>query len=162
MYIVTIFGEKHNKINKNRHKTQERGVVKGFLYIWRNYYIEYAERIFFRIHIVKKVQIVHSMSVIVNKLHMDMDTITRLMNLGIVEEEDDGVVTLSGKYMRYLDDVCYRLINNGYREYMDDPYSFMLDSNAYAITSWVGTIRESELIEMLNVVMSIWGEMLLW
>ncbi len=38
----------------------------------------------------------------------------------------------------------------------------MLDSNAYAITPWIGTIRENELVEMLNVVMDIWDEMLLW
>ncbi len=31
---------------------------------------------------------------------MDIDVITRLMNLGIVEKSDDGVVTLSSKYMR--------------------------------------------------------------
>ncbi|MFN4337344.1 MAG: hypothetical protein ACK4FV_07200 [Candidatus Nitrosocaldus sp.] len=93
---------------------------------------------------------------------MDTDVITRLINLGIVEKSDDGVVTLSNRYMRYLDHVCDMLIHDGYVDRIDDSYSFMLDSNAYAITSWVGTIRENELVEMLNVVMSIWGEMLLW
>ncbi|MCS6768517.1 MAG: hypothetical protein RMJ59_02555 [Candidatus Nitrosocaldus sp.] len=92
---------------------------------------------------------------------MESNTITRLVNLGIVEEYD-GVVTLTDKYMKYLDDVCKRLIKDGYCDASLDPYSFMLDSNAYAITSWVGIIRESELVEMLAAVMCIWREMVVW
>lgn len=162
MNLVTRFGYEYNKITNNRYKIQECEITKDFFYFWGIFSKKSANSILIKIYIIGWVQIVHSTVIIVNKLHMDTDVITRLINLGIVEKSDDGVVTLSNRYMRYLDHVCDMLIHDGYVDRIDDSYSFMLDSNAYAITSWVGTIRENELVEMLNVVMSIWGEMLLW
>ncbi|GBC72903.1 hypothetical protein HRbin04_00298 [archaeon HR04] len=161
MNIISIYGDKCSKVNCIGHKIKIQGIIGIFLQIWRKISRSYVHPIFSRLTL-ERVQIIHSLSLTTNKPYMNKDTITRLMNLGIVEEGEEGVITLTGKYMKYLDEVCRLLSNRCRNAYIDDPYSLMLDSNAYAITSWIGTIRESELVEMLNVVMSIWGEMLLW
>ncbi len=160
MSIVSIFGDEYAKAAIIRYTSRAGYVINTSIHERIETYP--GRSISPMVHLARRVQIVHSSYPLRNKLHMNTDTITRLMNLGIVEE-DGGVLTLTGKYIKYIDEVCYRLLSNEYKDaYVDDPYSLMLDSNAYAITSWVGIIRESELVEMLNAVMSIWGEMLLW
>ncbi len=162
MSIISIFRDKDSKIDNIGDKMTIQAIVRIFPQIRRNISIDCIHPIFSRLTLVERVQIIHSSSLLTNKLHMNKDALTRLMNLGIVEEGEEGVITLTDKYMRYLDEVCRFLSSRCRNAYIDDPYSLMLDSNAYAITSWIGTMRESELVEMLNVVMSIWGEMLLW
>jgi ABC-type protease/lipase transport system fused ATPase/permease subunit len=162
MNRISIFRDKYSKVDNIGYKIKVQDLIGIFLHTWRNISIDCIHPIFSRLTLVERVQIIHSSSLLTNKLHMNKDTITRLMNLGIVEEGEEGIITLTDKYMRYLDEVCGFLSSRCRNAYIDDPYSLMLDSNAYAITSWVGTMKESELVEMLSVVMSIWGEMLLW
>ncbi len=82
------------------------------------------------------------------------DVITRLVNLGIVRIDNDRVY-FTYRYIQHLSSI-YAELKNTY----DSKYSLFIDSNAYALTAWIGSISESELVELLSVIMSIWGELL--
>lgn len=161
MHIFAIYGGQKVKINDKRYNMRIHYPPNINHQEQRISGIKRMDTTFSVFYGVERVQIVHSSYTPTDNIGMESNTITRLVNLGIVEEYD-GVVTLTDKYMKYLDDVCKRLIKDGYCDASLDPYSFMLDSNAYAITSWVGIIRESELVEMLAAVMCIWREMVVW
>jgi len=82
------------------------------------------------------------------------DIIARLVNLGIVRIDNDRVY-FTYRYIQHLSSI-YAELKSTY----DSKCSLFIDSNAYALTAWIGSIREGELVELLSVIMSIWGELL--
>lgn len=89
-----------------------------------------------------------------------LDTINRLVNLGIVRI-DGNRIGFTDRYIDYLDSIYYRLKHAyQYVSIYGNAYTLLVDSNAYALASWVGSIRESEFIELLNAIICIWREIL--
>ncbi len=82
------------------------------------------------------------------------DVIARLVNLGIVRIDNDRVY-FTYRYIQHLSSI-YAELKSTY----DSKRSLFIDSNAYALTAWIGSVREGELVELLSVIMSIWGELL--
>jgi len=82
------------------------------------------------------------------------DVIARLVNLGIVRIDNDRVY-FTYRYIQHLSSI-YSELKSAY----DSKCSLFIDSNAYALTAWIGNISECELVELLSVIMSIWGELL--
>ena len=89
------------------------------------------------------------------------DTINRLMNLGIVRIDDNDKIVFTDTYIDYLTSIYHRLKHiYCYASMYSNSYTLLIDCNAYALASWVGSIRESEFIELLNAIICIWGGIL--
>jgi hypothetical protein len=89
------------------------------------------------------------------------DTINRLLNLGIVRIDDDDKIVFTDTYIDYLTSIYHRLKHTYcYASMYSNSYTLLIDCNAYALASWVGSIRESEFIELLNAIIRIWGGIL--
>ncbi len=85
------------------------------------------------------------------------DTINRLISLGIIGIDDNRIV-FTKRYIEHLNSICHMLKHAS--SIYDNPYALLVDGNAYALASWIGSIRESEFIELLNAIIHVWGEAL--
>lgn len=85
------------------------------------------------------------------------DTINRLINLGIIGIDDNRIV-FTKRYIEHLNSICHMLKHAS--SMYDNPYALLVDGNAYALASWIGSIRENEFIELLNAIINVWGETL--